>query len=863
MTEIREQPEINLTKYYLWEEYEGIVGQYGGKAYSTIAGFEIKVVPKFTASGGERDNSYYENLIKQKSFLDTFFSVFIDAEKSLNCSMELRFVSNPIEKQIRCYVLLKLLCVDIERDVERLYVHFDNLKEEFERIFPKDYLIQEVSQVDLAGILHYDKVNSVVEIIKAPKMLTTGKVAESDNAEIATIYSDDLSGEIRYNVPCCSYLEPKAYNFFNFYQLLQDVNYEAHIRIAIGAAQVFESERSIAMHYQNMILRSYGQSLTPEVANYLRSFAKYLSANQLFSLKIQVMSAFSSQAMEIANSFCSQLSFGEINTTSHLKCFSLETKDASVLASDWEGCNHYFYSLVDQKYESDDPEIVSFVKRQNYLCDTAEVMALFRLPTSDEKGLPGFYTQPVRPFFQPSFRKEVVDSERIYLGNIEKSIGDKKPLPFSIPVEDLVKHGLIVGSTGSGKTNTTLSFVRSLIEKNIPFLIIEPVKSEYYQELSEYAASRKIKINKFNFKNPYNKDGKCNPEFLRFNPMFPVDSTSARTNPGSEISILQHISLIKGCFNAAFPMYGIMPMILEQCLYDLYYRSFDSDENALFNPETSPKHFFSKPYKQLDDNEQYLYDNLNIRGLLNEIDEHLTDEMAYSSQDRSDIGNPLRRRIAKLTRGVLGHCLCPHLWVDKNEQKSLIENNIAKILTEPTIIELEHLGDNDEKALVMAFLLTYIFELRLTEKSTQQLQKEQGSKFSHNKNTHVAIIEEAHRLLSNSGVSSTGGEDGPATEDSKSKSISLFIDMLAEIRSKGQSIFIVEQIPTKLVSDAIKNTNLKIMHRVTSQDDRNYLGSAMNMNEQQKNYVPTLKKGEAIIFSEQLDNPVFIKVDKF
>lgn len=74
--------------------------------------------------------------------------------------------------------------------------------------------------------------------------------------------------------------------------------------------------------------------------------------------------------------------------------------------------------------------------------------------------------------------------------------------------------------------------------------------------------------------------------------------------------------------------------------------------------------------------------------------------------------------------------------------------------------------------------------------------------------------------------------------------------MLAEIRAFGQGIVIVDQIPTKIVLDAVKNTNLKAMLRLTAKDDRDYLGEAMNFNEAQKRFVSSLaaRKGTGISF---------------
>jgi hypothetical protein len=84
--------------------------------------------------------------------------------------------------------------------------------------------------------------------------------------------------------------------------------------------------------------------------------------------------------------------------------------------------------------------------------------------------------------------------------------------------------------------------------------------------------------------------------------------------------------------------------------------------------------------------------------------------------------------------------------------------------------------------------------------------------------------------------------------------------MLAEIRAFGQSIVIVEQIPTKIVSEAVKNTNLKIMLRLTADDDREYLGSAMNFTDDQKRFVTSLRaeagRGvDMVVFEQQLDQP--------
>ncbi len=56
-----------------------------------------------------------------------------------------------------------------------------------------------------------------------------------------------------------------------------------------------------------------------------------------------------------------------------------------------------------------------------------------------------------------------------------------------------------------------------------------------------------------------------------------------------------------------------------------------------------------------------------------------------------------------------------------------------------------------------------------------------------------------------------------------------FSNLLAEIRAYGQGIVVLDQVPTKLAPDVIKNTNLKIAHRIVDEADRKVLAGSMAM----------------------------------
>lgn len=164
---------------------------------------------------------------------------------------------------------------------------------------------------------------------------------------------------------------------------------------------------------------------------------------------------------------------------------------------------------------------------------------------------------------------------------------------------------------------------------------------------------------------------------------------------------------------------------------------------------------------------------------------------------------------------------------------------IEKLLHNPVILELEDLGDDETKSFVIGMVLVQLYEYRKSKMSS-------GSK----KLEHVLVIEEAHRLLKKVPENAEG---------SRASAVEFFCNMLAEIRTFGQAIIIADQIPTKLASDTVKNTNLKIVHRTVSKDDREIIGNTMNMTEDQIDYLSSLKRGYAAVYSEGDNRPKCVK----
>ena len=88
----------------------------------------------------------------------------------------------------------------------------------------------------------------------------------------------------------------------------------------------------------------------------------------------------------------------------------------------------------------------------------------------------------------------------------------------------------------------------------------------------------------------------------------------------------------------------------------------------------------------------------------------------------------------------------------------------------------------------------------------------------------------------------------------------MFASLLAEIRAYGEGLIIAEQIPAKLIPDVIKNTAVKIVHRLPAADDREAVGATMNLTEEQSAYLVTLIPGEAAVFTDGMDYPLLTRM---
>ena len=86
--------------------------------------------------------------------------------------------------------------------------------------------------------------------------------------------------------------------------------------------------------------------------------------------------------------------------------------------------------------------------------------------------------------------------------------------------------------------------------------------------------------------------------------------------------------------------------------------------------------------------------------------------------------------------------------------------------------------------------------------------------------------------------------------------------MLSEIRSYGEGLMIVDQVPTRLISDSLRNTNFKIVHRLSASEDCDVMGAALGLRPDQRDIIPLLSQGQVLISSDKDDAASWVKINK-
>lgn len=362
---------------------------------------------------------------------------------------------------------------------------------------------------------------------------------------------------------------------------------------------------------------------------------------------------------------------------------------------------------------------------------------------------------------------------------------------LGVPLATLNRHALVTGATGAGKSQTVRHLLEQLTGAGIPWLVVEPVKSEYASLAGRIAAAG----GSLTVVNP--SDPAAIP--IAINPLEP--------EPGYPVQA--HIDMVRALFLAAFDAREPFPQIVSQALQRAY-------EARGWDPVTGA----GRPGAATAPSIPSLAD---LQAAAIEV----IDDVGYGRELSADVRGFVDVRLRSLRTGSAGRFFEGGHPAD-----------IAGLLAGPVVLAIEDVANDEDKAFLIGTLI-----IRITEHLRLRARAGRVAGLS-----HVTVIEEAHRLL-------RGGREGPAGH-----AVELFAAMLAEIRAYGEGLVIAEQIPAKLVPDVVKNTALKIVHRLPALDDRQLVGATMNLDAEQSRQVVSFPPGVAAVFADGMDRPLRIRV---
>lgn len=441
------------------------------------------------------------------------------------------------------------------------------------------------------------------------------------------------------------------------------------------------------------------------------------------------------------------------------------------------------------------------------MLSSADLAAYVHLPQLET---PGFTVRPA-PLFAVSHALPATGRRAVSAGVI---MSQDRPTGtgYTVDLDQLTRHAFIAGLTGSGKTNTVMHLLAQAAASGAPFLVIEPAKTEYRELLARPELADRLRV--FTV-------GRESVAPLRLNP-FEVPAG---------VDVNAHLDLLKAVFTASFAMWIPLPQVLEQCLAELYAeRGWDFATGL--NTRAAPGQPGAAP----------TLSDLVVTA------ERIVPTLGYKPETTQEITASLTTRLDALRRGARG------LMLDVGRSMPITE-----LIDHPAIIELEGLGDDDDKAFVIGLLLTRLYEHRRAEHARALAAAASSGQPSPapGRLAHLLVIEEAHRLL--------GAHPAPADSwhaDPRGAFVSAFNQMLSEVRAYGEGIIIADQIPVRLAPDVIKNTNLKIAHRLVAGDDREVMASAMMLDRELSMQLATLPPGRAAVFSEGDHIPAMVQVPR-
>lgn len=421
--------------------------------------------------------------------------------------------------------------------------------------------------------------------------------------------------------------------------------------------------------------------------------------------------------------------------------------------------------------------------RMVHMISAAEVMTFFHAPI-DNGLITGFAVNRIR-MSRETFAKGVIDENSIQLGKLMGT--GSNDVPFGAPLKGFTRHALVVGMPGTGKTTFSVNLLLQFYKRGIPFLAIEPTKSEYRAMIDAVPDLQVF------------TPGKNSVVPFIINPFLPPDGITLETFKPSLVSAF------KAAFSMPSPLDILFANAIDTCYVKHGWRSYSKRGD---------------PGTQLFGLHEFV---LTFREIIR--------NSSYSAESK---GNMESAGVFRLLNLVI-----------QNGNIYDTENSVPlqDLLRKPTIIELNAIDNQEQKALIMALLLINIILY------TKHNQAGDGNL------KNILLIDEAHVLLGGGTQTQEGAAEAGAS------TVRALQNMIVEIRSYGTGIIIADQSPQKVTKEIVGNTDVKIMFQLVQVEDKNIIAASSNMSEADEDQLSRLNTGEAYAYFRGLVEPVRIMTE--
>jgi DNA helicase HerA-like ATPase len=284
----------------------------------------------------------------------------------------------------------------------------------------------------------------------------------------------------------------------------------------------------------------------------------------------------------------------------------------------------------------------------------------------------------------------------------------------------------------------------------------------------------------------------------------------------NEIHVIEHIDRLIEILNAVWPMYAAMPAILKEAV-ELTYEKMGWD---LLNSQSKYKTPAFPDFQDLLD-----------------VLPKVIEKSGYSDEIKSNYAGALLTRVRSLTNGYFKTIF------QKEELQS------EELFDKPCIVDLSRVGSSETKSLLMGMVFLKLQEYRMSKASARSANSELK---------HITVLEEAHNLLRR-----TSSEQSQEGANLQGKSVEMISNAIAEMRTYGEGFIIADQAPGLLDQSVIRNTNTKIILRLPDWDDRNLVGKASNLKEEQIEELARLRTGCAAVYQNDWQEAVLCQFDFF